>query len=404
MQTPLSEIPPSSKTAQLSLFTGLTLKAAGLAVVLVLLPPLGRQMGFTDLQTGALMSISALAAMLAAPVWGVLTERLGRKPVLLIGLLALPICLLLMAGVIQLRLAGTLVVPVALALLFAVRVSQTSLVAGTIPAAQAYIADTTDRTRRIQGMGLLGAAFGLGAVIGSSLAWRVGGNWPAATFCLAAMAVLLGAMAVVFLLPETGKSNPVSRSQKSASLDLKLVAPNFLVTFLGVSLFSILQQTTALRFQDYYSYDPAQSITAAGGVLTATSLTMVFVQLVALKRLNWDPQQFVIRSALLGGIAMLCLGLAQDFATILISMALMGISLGLLFPGNLGAMSLVSGSGVQAKIAGINAIFQGLGMAIGPITGAVLNSASAIAVPAAGVGLCLSAAIVFWLRRKTYDN
>mgnify|MGYP001794342056 CR=1 FL=1 len=310
MQASLLETQASSRTARLSLFTGLTLKAAGLAVVLVLLPPLGRQMGFTDLQTGALMSISALAAMLAAPVWGVLTEKLGRKPVLLIGLFALSACLLLMAGVLQLRLAGSLAVPVALALLFAVRVSQTSLVAGTIPAAQAYIADTTDRAKRIQGMGLLGAAFGLGAVIGSSLAWKVGGNWPAATLCLAAVAVLLGGMAVLFLLPETGKSAPVFRDQKRARLNLKLVAPNFLVTFLGVSLFSILQQTTALRFQDYYNYGPGQSITAAGGVLTATSLTMVFVQMLVLKRLKWSPGQFVIRAALLGGVAMLCLGLA----------------------------------------------------------------------------------------------
>jgi len=62
--------------------------AAAQAFTLVVLPPLGRSLGFTDIQTGALLGLSALVLLIAAPIGGTLSESFGRKPVLLVALAA----------------------------------------------------------------------------------------------------------------------------------------------------------------------------------------------------------------------------------------------------------------------------------------------------------------------------
>ncbi|MEM9631841.1 MAG: MFS transporter [Pseudomonadota bacterium] len=385
--------------SRLVLFIGLTVKAAGLALVLVLLPPLGRLMGFSDLQTGLVMSASALVAILAAPVWGGVSERMGRKPVLLIGFVSLSICLFLMAAIIGTRLSGVVSASLGLGMMLIVRIAQTGMVAGTVPAAQAFVADTTERKTRVQGMGILGAAFGLGAIVGSSLAWRVGADWPVSAFVGAAALVLAGAIAVLWLLPEPEKAVHDKQSN-GAGVNFALLWPHFLVTLVGVSLFSILQQTTALRLQDYFHFAPSNSVAAAGAILAATSLAMILTQGIVLWWLNWTPLQFIVRASVLAALAFVGLWFAPGLELTFASMAVLGASLGLLFPGNLGAMSLASGENVQGKVAGINAVFQGLGMAIGPVTGALLNSVSASAIPLFGLGLCLLIMTVFWPKRR----
>ena len=152
---------------QLALFAGLLGNAAGHAFLFVVLPPLGRRMGFADLQTGVLLSLGALALIVAAPAWGVVSEKRGRRPVLLIGFAGVALAFALLGLVVSLRLDGTITIAVAFALLLAVRVVQSLTSGGLLPAAQAYMADTTSADRRAGGMGRMAASFGLGSVVGA---------------------------------------------------------------------------------------------------------------------------------------------------------------------------------------------------------------------------------------------
>ncbi|WP_439626167.1 MFS transporter [Shinella sp.] len=72
--------------ARIALFWALIANVTGQSFLLVILPPLGRRLGLTDLQTGAPLSASALMLIISAPIWGYLRERIGRKPVLLLAL------------------------------------------------------------------------------------------------------------------------------------------------------------------------------------------------------------------------------------------------------------------------------------------------------------------------------
>ena len=384
-----------ARSARIALFTALVLKAAGLSLFVVLMPPLGRQMGFTDIETGMIMSLSALAGIVAAPVWGFLTERAGRKPVLLAGMLVPAACLGLTAGLVEMRLSLAIPAGLALAAVFAVRVLQAAFSGSVLPAAQAHMADTTGRQQRVQGMGFLGSSFGLGAILGGMVAWRIGGSAPTVSFAVLAGLAFAAGLAVWLCLPETrGRSLAADRETvpTSAPASLARLWPHFVITLLAVAIYGTLQQVMALRLQDYYGIGAEVSVSRAGFILAAAAICMITVQGIVIRHLAWSPRAFLLRGAVLAALAMAGFWAAAGPATLLASMMVFGAGLGLLFPGNLGAISLGAPAQAQGKAAGINATFQGLGMACGPLLGAVLNAHSFAAVPALCIALLLVAA------------
>lgn len=382
-----------ARSARIALFTALVLKAAGLSLFVVLMPPLGRQMGFTDIETGMIMSLSALAGIVAAPVWGALTERAGRKPVLLAGMLVPAACLGLTAGLVEMRLSLAIPAGLALAAVFAVRVLQAAFSGSVLPAAQAHMADTTGRQQRVQGMGFLGSSFGLGAILGGMVAWRIGGSAPTVSFAVLAALAFAAGLAVWLCLPETrGRESGPDTIPTSAPASLARLWPHFVITLLAVAIYGTLQQVMALRLQDYYGLGGEASVSRAGFILAAAAICMITVQGIVIRHLAWSPRAFLLRGAVLAALAMAGFWAATGPVSLLAAMMVFGAGLGLLFPGNLGAISLSAPAQAQGKAAGINATFQGLGMACGPLLGAVLNAHSFAAVPALCIALLLAAA------------
>ena len=156
----------SFRIESLPLLLALAANAAAQSFLLVVLPSLGRDLGFSPMETGLLLGLAALILLIAAPIWGNVSERRGRRLFLLLGLVGATLGPALMSGVIGLRLSGGLDSISTLALLFAIRVGQSSLSGGLLPAAQAWMADRTPPGRRAEGMGLLGASYGIGGIAG----------------------------------------------------------------------------------------------------------------------------------------------------------------------------------------------------------------------------------------------
>ena len=398
MTRALPSLPAPARSARIALFTALVLKAAGLSLFVVLMPPLGRQMGFTDIETGMIMSLSALAGIVAAPVWGFLTERAGRKPVLLAGMLVPAACLGLTAALVEMRLSLAISAGLALAAVFAVRVLQAAFSGSVLPAAQAHMADTTGRQQRVQGMGFLGSSFGLGAILGGMVAWRIGGSAPTISFVVLAALAFASGLAVWLCLPETRERpttsgrEPTGAGADTRSASLARLWPHFVITLLAVAIYGTLQQVMALRLQDYYGLGGEASVSRAGFILAAAAICMITVQGIVIRHLAWSPRAFLLRGAVLAALAMAGFWAATGPLSLLAAMMVFGAGLGLLFPGNLGAISLSAPARAQGKAAGINATFQGLGMACGPLLGAVLNAHSFAAVPALCIALLLVAA------------
>jgi MFS family permease len=358
--------------AQTALFFCLVANAAGQSFLLVILPPLGRQLGFSDIQTGSILSVSALLLMASAATWGYLSERIGRRPVLLIALAGATLALAVFSAIIGTRMEGAVAATTALVLLFAVRCGQVIVSGGLMPVAQAYMADVTAPERRASGMGLLGAAYGLGVIVGAAVAWQIGGGNAVLAFGLLAALIGLGFVGVLLFVSEPKR---FERQETATSIRLPMaeIWPFLAITLVAVSTSSTLQQVTALRLQDALGVPPDESIAKAGAALMATALVMIIVQGGVLRFLAWKPGRLLCTGAVLAAFAMLLGSFARSYAEIFGALVLFGAALGLMLPGNLASLSLRAGSDAQGKAAGVNAIGQGLGMAIGPLAGASLH-------------------------------
>ena len=152
----------------------LVINTSAQAFVFAVLPTVGRGIGLSELQTGAILGLGALLGMLVAPFWGFASERFGRRPVLLVtmvGVVAQPTPL----GSCSRRDGRVLPLMATFAFLLGARCIQAGFGAGLIPTAQAYFADVTTPGKRTAGMGMMSGAISLGTVAGSALVWAVCG-------------------------------------------------------------------------------------------------------------------------------------------------------------------------------------------------------------------------------------
>lgn len=350
------------------LFSALVANAAGHAFVLVVLPGLARRLGMSDLQAGLLIGLSALAATLAAPLWGVVGDRGGRRRVVLAGLGVGAAFLAFAAALVKWRLSGEIEAGTAFVALFAARLAQAVLGAGLMPASQAIFADITAGARRAGGMGLMGAAFGIGSIAGGAFAWRMAADLPAVALALLAAAVAAAALGVARWLPETRGSGRAAAGVRLGSRLARFLA----VTLLALAAYAALQQVTVLRLQDGFGLTADAAMRAGGGMMMTAMAAMVAGQVLLAHRLAWSPQRLSRSGAAVAALALAAAAFAPAPPMLLGAMAGVGLGLGLLLPGNLAQISLRA-DGAQAVAAGINALAQGLGMAIGPIAGAALH-------------------------------
>lgn len=212
-------IPPSppgepKRGSLLVIFLTVFIDLLGFGMVLPLLPIYADQFA-TDpsgWQLGALMAIFSVMQLLFAPLWGALSDRIGRRPVLMIGLAG---------SIIFYTIFGLATIWQSLPWMFISRIGA-GIAGATIPTAQAYIADSTTLEKRPKGMALIGIAFGLGFTFGPLLGFLAvpsgkgdPGPWPGfAAAILSAIALMLA----IFLLPES--RTPSSSSAVRRIIDL----------------------------------------------------------------------------------------------------------------------------------------------------------------------------------------
>ncbi|MCO5084404.1 MAG: MFS transporter [Rhizobiaceae bacterium] len=387
----------SFRIEALPLLFALAANAAAQSFVLVVLPALGRDLGFSPIETGLLLGLAALILLVSAPVWGRVSETCGRRFVLLTGLMGAAVGPALMAGVIALRLDGALDRMPTLALLFAIRAGQSILSGGLLPAAQAWMADGTPPERRAEGMGLLGASYGIGGIAGAGVAFAAGGDMPAAALMGLAAGVGIGFVLVRLLI---GDRRENAGRSVSVALPLPAICPSLIVTFLGVTIYGIMQHVTALRLEDGLALPRAQAISQAGGALMGAAVVMALVQTFGLRLLKLEPARLMLVGASAAAIAMMGVAVAGNISVLIAALFVMGAALGLLLPGNLAVLSLIAGPQAQGRVAGVNAVAQGLGMAAGPIAGAALHRLSPVAPPIMAAAAMTAAVLAVLIIRK----
>ena len=369
--TETKPIAPSTAKAKSALLFGIFVAGIGNSFVFAILPPIGREMGFAELQIGSIITASAFVFMLSAPWWGAKSEVWGRKPVILTALILYCLTTVLFAFVVQLRLAGALSMLAAYGLLVVLRVLFAGGICGIFPASQAYMADITSLEKRTAGMSLIGIAMGVGMITGPGIAAAFSGfSLVLPFYAVAALAIPAGVLAYFYIQEVPREVHAAQRASDDISVR-ELLPLLFISTFVMINM-SAIQQASAFYFQDKFDLSAGETARAVGLALMASGAASVAAQIVLVQRLGLTPKTLLRSGVPCSFVGVLLLQTMDQYPMLVLGMAIFGFGMGQIMPGTIASISMKAGLHQQGRVAGINTSAQGLGFIIGPLLGSGL--------------------------------
>jgi MFS family permease len=361
----------SSLTIRLVLFSVLA-TGIGQSMTFALLAPLAREVGLTELQVGLIITCSALMFTLASPIWGRLSDRIGRKPVLLVGQLGYSLGAILFASVFLFGLNGVLSGRFLFLSAIVSRVLMAALISASPSAASAYIADTTTAQQRLVGMGRLGAARTLGSILGPAMSGLLVGIGLLAPLYIAAVATLFSSLLIVLVLKEPIRIvSPTARIKRLKLFDARYF-PYLLVGFLTFFAFSMMSQTIGFYFQDRFALDGKATAQAIGMGMMVSAGMSFFAQAFLVRRTKMTPRKLMNLGFPILAVGYASLLFAGSIAVLIVFMGILGLGLGLASPGFTAGASLMVGPDEQGAVGGLISACPAAGFVLGPLVGTSL--------------------------------
>ena len=370
----------------------------GFSVLFPILTPVGRQLGLNELQITSIIAVSSLTVFLVTPKWGRLSDRLGRKLILLIGLFGFSLGTFLFNIILELGLSEKLSgVNLFLALLLA-RICHASIMSAAMPAATAYMADITDVGSRTKGMGAAGAANNLGSIVGPALSGLATISLLLPLWLVGLLAFLNGLLALRFLPPSPKRQEKYKKSFKLKYSDSRILP--FMIA--GVALFTgfaIVQQTMGFRFQDLLELTTAETSAVFGSALVLSAITALISQVFVVQRIKIEPISLLQIAMPILIIAFLLMAFSETRFPLTMAFGIMGFGMGLAAPGLMAGASLAVPAENQGAVAGLAASCGPLGFTIGPVIGGAIYQLSPMATYLFAASIYLSLSL-FLIRIK----
>jgi MFS family permease len=359
------------KSPKFLLFLSLFNSILGLSILFPILAPLGRSLGLSVVQVGWLSTSYSLMQFIASPLWGRYSERVGRKPVLMIGVLGFGVGFGAFGIVGELGLSHRLAGNNLFAALLMTRLIGGLLSSATLPTAQAYMADITERKDRTAGMALVGAAFGLGVVFGPGIGAALAHFGLLVPVFVSAAVALLNGLFVWFRLPEPTRRAHLEEFEPSVTV-LSRVWPILGVGFVVTMASVAMEQTVAFLFQDTLQLTAEAAARYVGLALVGYGVAAVLAQGLFVRRVKWMPVKLILVGVPITMVGFLGLVVASKFGALSLALAFQGFGQGLILPGISAALSLGVGEQSQGEVAGLNSASQALGRTLGPLVGTAL--------------------------------
>jgi MFS family permease len=337
----------------------------GFGMVIPVMPIYAEHLGASEAATGWLSTGYSLMQFVFAPIWGRLSDRVGRRPMLLLSIAMTAVAFLLYG------LAASFTV-LLVSRLFA------GAATANIAIAQAYVADVTTPEGRAKGMGMIGAAFGLGFVFGPAVGGLLAAHSLSTPGFVAAALSLVNLVGAFFLLPEPAQHAAAARKRgRFEALLAELRKPGIrklLVIFFVVTLaFSAMEATYAFLAQRHYGLDAKH----VGWVFAYIGVIVVLVQggLIGPLTRRFGEKKLLVAGAVLQAFSLASLPFATGTPGLLLATAPLALGSGLTSPSLSSLLSKFSRAEDQGGTLGIGQSASALGRIFGPLSGTTSFSA-----------------------------
>ena len=366
MKRPIRQpLPPGFGTIWITV----ALDLIGFGIVFPILPIYAHRFGADAVSATGMVAAFSAAQLLFAPVWGRLSDRVGRKPVLIVSLVGTAV------GSLVTGLAGTV------ALLYVGRVID-GISGGSVSVAQAAVADIAPAEQRARLLGLVGAAFGVGFVAGPALGALAALGGPRVPFFVAAVIAAVNALVASRRLPETNRATapagrrPIfDRQAWRAERLLPLVA----VAFLSLSAFSAFEATfpffgeVRLRF--------GEVSTAATFAAIGLPLLLVQARLIGPAVDRAGERAVLVFGLVCNALGLLLLAGVHSVAALVPVLGLLVVGQGLASPTLSSIVAGRAGRQHRGSVLGVQQAAGGLARVVGPIAGGLLFKHAGVPAP-----------------------
>jgi MFS family permease len=378
-------------------FVTVLLDMVGFGIVIPLLPFYVQSMGGSAEVVGLLLGTFAFTQMIATPVLGRLSDRYGRRAIILASLLGNTIAMVVFAIAAELHW---------LPLLFASRILA-GTTAGNLAACQAAVADVTEGSERAAGMGRVGAGIGLGMVIGPVVGSAISHLHPNAPPLAAAALAFLDLVGVFFLMPETrvaAAHDPGARPARRRTFKSVLVDPPIVavmaIYFLAFICMTNIQVSLALLADARLGW----TATEVGHLFGLYGLMALLVQggMGTIAR-RFPAGNVLVAGTVAIGVGMASISAAHSPALLVIGVALAGLGAGLTNPTLASLASQHAGPGEQGAVLGFAQSAGGAARTVGPVWSGLLYARLGPSSPflSGVVAALLSLVVAMTLRRRT---
>ena len=376
------------------IFVTVFIDLLGFGIIIPLLPFYAESFGASAFTIGLLGTSFSLMQFVFSPLWGHWSDRIGRKPIILLGLMGSCVSYLTLA------LAGSLW------MVFVARIIG-GIAGANIPTAQAYIADVTTHENRARGMGMIGAAFGLGFIFGPAIGGLLSRISPEAPMWFASALCLANFGAAWWFLPESRRASASTRSlgrleawrhARGHPTLVLLLALYFLVT----AAFSGFEATFALFSEHKFGFTTA----TIGFVFAFIGVVLALVQGVAVGRVvkRFGEARLIPIAIVLIAVGVGLVPFAWNVPVLLGALFLLAAGMGFNSPSLSSMVSKLSSADDQGAILGLAQSLASLGRVVGPAWGGYLYDAYGMTTPylsAAAIMLMTGAVSFVGLRTRS---
>ncbi len=437
----------------------------GQTVIYAVMPALGRELGLdmiivdlpwtsTDWQPGklAITSLSAMTALvfaLVAPFWGRRSDMVGRKPIILLGLIGYTIGTLLFNAVAWMGFNGVIGGVLLWVLLIASRVAHATIMSATFPASNAYIVDITPLADRAKGLGRMSAANQLGVLMGPVMAAAVVAGFLVPLFIQAALTFICAVLVFFFLadsrllsatsdnpalnpeaLPEDEELIEATATTKALSEQVaenvgevtaarpeahpvkpqprlrlwdkryRFILP---VGFLLYTMQGMVQQTLGFYCEDVLGMPRIESVKYYATAMMASSIAMLVAQLLIVQRMPLTSTQLMRIGLPFCAAGYAVIALTSNVPGMLAGMMVFGLGVGMVMPGFTATASYTVSPKEQGSLAGITGATAGMGFVVGPLMGGAVYNLSFDA-PYIIAAICLFILAFYVVKNPRFDS